>query len=606
METRPPNTRAGKEMPPGTPAPEGGVTTIPYRPPLEAVTHADATTHYPTPITRELPKELPVIKSYELLQEIKGGGMGIVYKVRHKGSGRIEALKTIRPELAAGEHLDRFTREVQTVAALKHPNIIQIYEVHLDEKPPFYTMEFLASGTLLDQRAQLRGNPASAAEIIEKIAWAVHHAHEQGIYHRDLKPGNVLMKDDGEPIVTDFGLAKLREADVQLTRTGAALGTPAYMSPEQFQGRTDVGAPTDIWALGVMLYELLAGMRPFDGHSSEAVRQKVLETTPLGVRQHNASIDPVLERIVNKCLVKEPEWRFSSAGELAEHLKRWRMGDPIPIGRESTFRKARRWIRKHPRVLTILTILLLAAISAAAFSVYVDKERPLKRELQRGNPVELFSNGHPPHHRWISGAGGIGMTLIDGHMQGSIHGWDYSALELLSDPQVSHYRFSADVAYKEASPNQSEAGLVFGTTSKSGRHIVWSVLLLPTGGRMRPDAPWPLDAQVTVRILRDQAGGVARQQIPGLDLPDTEGGGSIWQHIDLDVTGTAFRVSLNNRLVLKAPAQFINQQLKMFRNALPDISDKALVREFNPRGALGLYIAQGEAAFRNVQVRPLQ
>src|SRR5262249_11227654 len=287
------------------------------------------------------------------------------------------ALKTIRPELASGEHLDRFTREVRTVAKLKHPNIINIYEVHLDEDLPFYTMEYLAGGTLHDQRGGFRGKATQVAAGIQKIGRAMQHAHEEGICHRDLKPGNVLMKDDGEPIVTDFGLAKLREADVQLTRTGAMLGTPAYMSPEQFQGRTDVGAPTDIWALGVMLYELLAGKRPFEGDGTE-IQRKVLDATPLGVRQHDSSIDPVLERIVNKCLVKEPEWRFRSAGELAEHLKRWREGDPIPLGDEPIFRKVRRWIRRHPRLTAVCVLLALAAAIALGVRVYFDPDRPLR------------------------------------------------------------------------------------------------------------------------------------------------------------------------------------------------------------------------------------
>jgi serine/threonine protein kinase len=145
MEPEPPDTRAGKEKPPGTPAPDGGITTVPYQPPVEAATRADATTHYPTPVTHEIQDAPPVIRSYERLQKIKDGGMGIVYKARHKDSGRFEALKTIRPELATGEHLDRFTREVRTIANLDHSNIIKIYQVQLDGDPPYYMVEFPAA-----------------------------------------------------------------------------------------------------------------------------------------------------------------------------------------------------------------------------------------------------------------------------------------------------------------------------------------------------------------------------------------------------------------------------------------------------------------------------
>jgi serine/threonine-protein kinase len=607
MEPRPPDTRAGKGNPPGTPAPDGGITTVPYQPPLEAATHADATTHYPTPVTRELPGALPVIKNYELVREIKGGGMGIVYEARHKDSGRTEALKTIRQELAAGEHLDRFTREVQTVARLNHPNIVRIYHVGLDESRPYYTMEYLAGGSLLDQRARFKGHPAKAAELMEKIARAVHHAHEQGIYHRDLKPGNVLMKEDGEPIVTDFGLAKLREADVQLTRTGAALGTPAYMSPEQFQGRTDVGAPTDIWALGVMLYELLAGKRPFEGDSTAEVQQKVINATPLGVRQHNAIIDPVLERIVSKCLVKEPEWRFRSAGELAEHLTRWREGDPIPLGRESAARKARRWIRRHPRVTALCTVIILAVAGAAAARIYLDPSRALLNayaRLRAGQPATLIGRRGPPlWMQWITPPHPIDVFGEEKDPGYAMSTANIDLLELLPTPGLDAYCLRAEVRHAGGVGSDSEVGLYFARQSNKHVHFLWVYAF--------NDIPFiGADGQPcnTMRFGLRGIGHDGRSATPHREAAAMKfvaaGANKKWRRLVMKVDADTVSLYWDGQLFSQKSRNELQAESVPLLQLMPQMFEE-LSSEVLGNAGLGLYANRSTVDFRNVVIEPL-
>src|SRR5262245_7082032 len=224
---------------------------------------------------------------YELIEKLAVGGMGIVWKAQHRTLGRIVALKTMRADAAThAEHAERFNREMRAAARLSHPHIVPIFEVDQDQDRPYYAMAFLPGGSLDKHLGRFwDASPEKAVGLLLPVARAVAHAHEQGVVHRDLKPGNVLLDEQDQPHVSDFGLARFLDSDEALTQTGVVLRTPAYMAPEQAIARAaDIGPATDVWAVGVMLYELLTGRRPFTGENGETVKMKILTEAPLPPR----------------------------------------------------------------------------------------------------------------------------------------------------------------------------------------------------------------------------------------------------------------------------------------------------------------------------------
>jgi serine/threonine protein kinase len=271
------------------------------------------------------------IPGYEVLAELGRGGMGVVYMARQTELDRIVALKMLLAGVHASEtELARFRIEAKAVARLQHPHIVQIFEVGDHRGLPFFALEFLESGSLA---GQLDGTPWAdlrAAELLAKLAAGVQHAHEHGVIHRDLKPANVLMCADGTPKIADFGLATGVDRDGHLTQSGALLGTPSYMAPEQAEGRlTDVGRHTDVYALGIILYELLTGRVPFKGTTTLATLEQVCQQAPVPPRQLQPKVSRDLETICLKCLEKRPESRYASAQELADELRRFLAGEPI-------------------------------------------------------------------------------------------------------------------------------------------------------------------------------------------------------------------------------------------------------------------------------------
>jgi WD40 repeat protein len=305
---------------------------------------------------------------YEIRGELGRGGMGVVYEARQIGLNRVVALKMILQANAPRAAVARFWAEAEVVAAVRHPHVVQVFELGEHAGRPFMAMEFAAGGSLADRLRDRPLTPASAAETLEKIARGVAAAHELGIVHRDLKPGNVLLDAAGEPKVADFGLARRRDSD--LTQTQAFMGTPAYMAPEQAAGKARfVGPPADVWALGVILYECLAGKRPFEGETAASLLSQIQSAEPAAVRALVSGVPRDLDTIVSKCLAKEPERRYPTAAELADDLGRFRRGEPIaarPIGRaERLFR----WGRRHPAAVGFIAATLVAVLSLTGFLV---------------------------------------------------------------------------------------------------------------------------------------------------------------------------------------------------------------------------------------------
>jgi WD40 repeat protein/predicted Ser/Thr protein kinase len=307
---------------------------------------------------------------YELLSVLGKGGMGVVYKARQLSLNRLVAIKMLQSRvLPSDDELRRFQTEAEAVAMLDHPNIVPILEVGQHQEQRYYSMK-LIDGSSLDQRLiEFRADPTSAARLVATVALAVQHAHERAVLHRDLKPANVMIDERGEPIVTDFGLARRLEVDSGLTQSGAIVGTPAYMAPEQASGkRREIGKATDIYGLGGILYALLTGHAPFQAESVAEVLEAVRERAPEAPSKTNRLVPRDLEVICLKCLEKDPARRYDRADSLAGDLNRWLAGKPIEARPVGTFERGWRWCRRNPATVgfSATIVLLLAAMVGVA------------------------------------------------------------------------------------------------------------------------------------------------------------------------------------------------------------------------------------------------
>jgi serine/threonine protein kinase/TolB-like protein/Flp pilus assembly protein TadD len=299
--------------------------------------------------------------NYQILDAIGHGGMGIIYRARQRHSRRIVALKRVSAyEADSRETLIRFRREALAAASLDHPNILPIYEVGENEDGlPFFSMKFAAGGSLRDVARALRSEPFRSVELMAKVARAVQYAHAQGILHRDLKPGNILLDGRGEPLVSDFGFAKWLDTASDLTRTLTIFGTPGYVAPEQAEGSTRSLRPsTDVYSLGAILFALLTGRPPFLGDNVLAVIQQAAEKPAPKLRSLAPALDRDLEVICAKCLEREPNARYCSAGDLAEDLERWLADRPIIARPVSVPVRICRWSRRNPTAAGMAVLLL--------------------------------------------------------------------------------------------------------------------------------------------------------------------------------------------------------------------------------------------------------
>jgi serine/threonine protein kinase len=285
----------------------------------------------PVPVPDVPPgRQVPTVPGYSILGEVGRGGMGVVYKARQDSLNRVVALKTILAGGYAGAgELQRFRAEAEAIARLKHPHIVQIYEIGEQNGLPYFSLEFCPGGSLDKKLNGTPLPPREAAALVEVLARAMQAAHEKGVVHRDLKPGNVLLGEGGEPKITDFGLAKKLEESGQ-THTGAVMGTPSYMAPEQAEGLSkEVGPAADVYALGAILYECLTSRPPFRGPTAMDTVLQVVSDDPVAPRQLRPRLPHDLETICLTCLHKQPARRYVSAQALAEDLARFRQGEPI-------------------------------------------------------------------------------------------------------------------------------------------------------------------------------------------------------------------------------------------------------------------------------------
>jgi serine/threonine protein kinase len=389
----------------------------------------------------EVPAEQPLppaersgILDYEILAEVGRGGMGVVYKARQKSLKRLVALKMILSGAHAGtEELARFHTEAEAVARLQHPNIVQIYEIGEHGGRPFLALEFVDGGSLADRLREAPLAPGPAARLLETLARAVHDAHRQGVVHRDLKPANILLgspspptprpRSGGEgsnppplapsgrgagseglatPKITDFGLAKRLDEDQQRTRTGAILGTPCYMAPEQAQGRVhEVGPLTDVYALGALLYECLTGRPPFQGATPLDTMDQVLKDEPVPPRRLQPQLPRDLETICLKCLEKDPRKRYASALDLADDLARFRAGASIRARPMGPLERVGRWCRRNPVPAGLLLAVTLGGAVGVGYLTWLSNylvrysaEHGAAEQSRMFNEVNAFYSAH--------------------------------------------------------------------------------------------------------------------------------------------------------------------------------------------------------------------
>jgi hypothetical protein len=352
---------------------------------------------------------------YEIVSEIARGGMGVVFRARQVSLNREVALKMILAGgLASAGEVERFRLEAEAAAALDHPNVLPIYEVRDHDGRPYFSMKLVEGGSLAGKLAASPRPPVrELVGLLAKVCRAVDFAHRRGVLHRDLKPGNVLLDADGTPYVTDFGLAKRAGREESgLTRTGAVVGTPSYMPPEQARGEKGITTAADVYALGAILYEALTGRPPFRGESVMDTLVKVMTESPADPRALAPAADRDLSLVALKCLAKDPAARYGSAAALADDLERWLAGEPLSVRPLSAAAQAWRWLRRNAATAVGVTVLgLVAGVVGplAAFAFEGGKSILVPPDAGPLNPMVWFNAaGKNPDARYgILGAAAV-------------------------------------------------------------------------------------------------------------------------------------------------------------------------------------------------------
>jgi WD40 repeat protein/serine/threonine protein kinase len=432
----------------------------------------DATTIAESCQTAQMPVAASTnrLKDYEILEELGRGGMGVVFKARQMSLGRQVALKMILAgEFAGATEIRRFHAEAEAAAHLDHPNIVSIYEIGEDSGRLFFSMQFIEGENLSRQVGKFQRDHRETAAVVAQIARAVHYAHQRGILHRDLKPGNVLMDEQGKPYVTDFGLAAHLQSTSEITMSGTILGTPSYMSPEQAAGRTKrLTTATDTYSLGAILFHLLAGRPPFTSDSSLGILQCVVEADPPALHTLVPDIDRDLETICLKCLEKIATARYGSAEALAEDLERWLRFEPILARPSTPWERVGKWVKRKPVTAALVLALFLVGVVGISGIVWqwLRSEGRLIR-LNVANGTRLAREGDLAGALlWYTEALRLDKT---GRMQEDIHRIRIGSL-LEQTPQLRRVWFNDDPVWlAQLSLKQDRLAIISGKEAVANR-----------------------------------------------------------------------------------------------------------------------------------------
>ena len=408
---------------------------------------------------------------YELLEEVGRGGQGVVFRARQKSLNRIVALKVISlGQWASEAHLKRFRREAEAAASLDHPSIVPIYEVGERDGSYYFSMQFIEGGQLDEVVERTPMSIRQAAELIAKVARTVRYAHEHGILHRDIKPGNILLDQRGEPHLTDFGLARLVESESTVTRTKEVLGTPSYMAPEQAAGKNmELTAPTDIYGLGAVLYQLLTAHPPFAGGTTYETIKLLLDSEPRPPRSLNRKIDRELSTICLKCLEKDPQRRYSSALALAEDLEHWLKHEPIRAHRTGIFTRGSKWVQRNPAIAALI-VSLVALAAAMGWNIW--KSEAMSRPLEKSIAVLPLENlSTEPENAFL--ADGLQDEILTDLAR-------VAELKVISRSSVMQYKSGVTRDLREIGHQLGVANVLEGSVQRVGNRVRINAQLIDT------------------------------------------------------------------------------------------------------------------------------
>jgi TolB-like protein/Tfp pilus assembly protein PilF/predicted Ser/Thr protein kinase len=414
-------------------------------------------------------KMLGEFGDYELLEEIGRGGQGVVYRAHQKSLNRTVALKVIGLGPWATEaHLKRFCREAEAAGSLDHPSIVPIYEVGERDGSCYFSMKFVAGGQLDEMVRHTPMSMRQAAELIARVARTVHYAHEHGVLHRDIKPGNILLDQEREPHLTDFGLARLLERESNVTRTWEVMGTPSYMAPEQAAGETTrISRATDVYGLGAVFYQLLTNHPPFVAGTSYETIRLLLNTEPRQPRLWNQKVDRELSTICLKCLEKDPKRRYPSALALAEDLEHWLNHEPISAKRSGFFTHARKWVRRKPAIAALIASLVAFA---ATLGWIVWKTEFIRHPLTNGIAVLPFENlsGDPDNAYFAEGVQEEILTRLAA----------IAGLKVISRTSTQQYQTGKPRNLREIAKQLGVANILEGSVQKAADQVRVNVQLI--------------------------------------------------------------------------------------------------------------------------------
>jgi len=399
---------------------------------------------------------------YEILEEIGRGGMGVIYRARQQHSRRIVAVKRILAhEVNSHETLARFRREAEAVASLDHPNILPIHEVSESEEGlPFFSMKYATGGSLRSAASALRNKPRECVQLMAKVARGIAYAHGKGVLHRDLQPGNILLDENGEPMVSDFGLAKWLDQTSEITRTLETLGTPGYIAPEQAECRADkLTCAADIYSLGAILFYLLTGRPPFVGPNVLAVIHQAAATPAPRLRSLAPSLDRDLGTIVCRCLDPDPNARYQSAGALEEDLDRWLRHEPIRAQRTGVFTRGRKWVRRNPTS----TVLVASLVAMAAMAGVVLWQSQSPHPMPAGIAVLPFENlSTDPENAFFTY--GVQDEILNGLAK-------IGDLKVISRTSVMQYESGVKRNLRQIANELGVAHIVEGSVQRAGNRV---------------------------------------------------------------------------------------------------------------------------------------